>query len=251
MIFTRKPRVILGQLETAVHMSNETFVPIRLVIADDIPLFREMLVHTLEEENDIEIVAHAANGLEAVEACRTHRPHVILLEVEMPKMNGVEATVVIKRECPDTKVVILTAYEDDRLIFELIRGGASGYLVKDTHVDEVVRAIRVAHEGESLIQPRVAQKILRMMSSMPSQESATATPATDTKEKLERLTAREREVLEGMAKGLNNKELAELFCIGHTTVKTHVNRMMQKLELRDRVEAVLFAVQAGLVDGKS
>lgn len=210
-----------------------------------------MLVHTLEEEDDIEIVAHAANGLEAVEACLKHRPHVILLDVEMPKMNGVEATVVIKRECPDTKVVILTAYEDDRLIFELIRGGASGYLVKDTHVDEVVRAIRVAHDGESLIQPRVAQKILRMMSSMPSQDSATAAPATDAKEKLERLTAREREVLEGMAKGLNNKELAELFCIGHTTVKTHVNRMMQKLELRDRVEAVLFAVQAGLVDGKS
>lgn len=232
-------------------MSNEPSGSIRLVIADDIPLFREMLVHTLEEEDDIEIVAHAANGLEAVEACRKHRPHVILLDVEMPKMNGVEATVVIKRECPDTKVVILTAYEDDRLIFELIRGGASGYLVKDTHVDEVVRAIRVAHDGESLIQPRVAQKILRMMSSMPSQDSATAAPATDAKEKLERLTAREREVLEGMAKGLNNKELAELFCIGHTTVKTHVNRMMQKLELRDRVEAVLFAVQAGLVDGKS
>ena len=232
-------------------MSNEPSGSIRLVIADDITLFREMLVHTLEEEDDIEIVAHAANGLEAVEACLKHRPHVILLDVEMPKMNGVEATVVIKRECPDTKVVILTAYEDDRLIFELIRGGASGYLVKDTHVDEVVRAIRVAHDGESLIQPRVAQKILRMMSSMPSQDSATAAPATDAKEKLERLTAREREVLEGMAKGLNNKELAELFCIGHTTVKTHVNRMMQKLELRDRVEAVLFAVQAGLVDGKS
>lgn len=232
-------------------MSNEPSGPIRLVIADDIPLFREMLVHTLEEEDDIDIVAHASNGLEAVDACRAHHPHVILLDVEMPKMNGVEATCLIRRECPETKVVILTAYEDDRLIFELIRGGASGYLVKDTHVDEVVKAIRVAHDGESLIQPRVAQKILRMMSSMPTQETQAQAPAVDVKEKLERLTAREREVLEGMAKGLNNKELAELFCIGHTTVKTHVNRMMQKLELRDRVEAVLFAVQAGLVDGKS
>ena len=232
-------------------MSNETSAPIRLVIADDIPLFREMLVHTLEEEDDIEIVAHAANGLEAVEACRKHRPHVILLDVEMPKMNGLEATRAIVKDCPDTKVVILTAYEDDRLILELIQAGSTGYLVKDTHVNEVVKAIRVAHDGESLIQPRVAQKILRMMSSMPSQEAAASAPGVDIKEKLERLTAREREVLEGMAKGLNNKELAELFCIGHTTVKTHVNRMMQKLELRDRVEAVLFAVQAGLVDGKS
>ena len=230
---------------------QESSGPIRLVIADDIPLFREMLVHTLEEEEDIDIVAHASNGLEAVDACRLHRPHIILLDVEMPKMNGVEATRALKLECPETRVVILTAYEDDQLILELIQAGATGYLVKDTHVDEVVRAIRVAHDGESLIQPRVAQKILRMMVSMPPQETVSATPGVDVKEKLERLTAREREVLEGMAKGLNNKELAELFCIGHTTVKTHVNRMMQKLELRDRVEAVLFAVQAGLVDGKN
>jgi DNA-binding NarL/FixJ family response regulator len=209
-----------------------------------------MLVHTLEEEEDIEIVAHASNGLEAVEACRAYRPHIILLDVEMPKMNGVEATRAIVADCPATRVVILTAYEDDRLILELIQAGATGYLVKDTHVDEVVKAIRVAHDGESLIQPRVAQKILRMMVSMPAQESPVPAPGGDVKAKLERLTAREREVLEGMARGLNNKELAEHFCIGHTTVKTHVNRMMQKLELRDRVEAVLFAVQAGLVDGK-
>ena len=218
---------------------------IRLVIADDIPLFREMLVHTLEEEEDTEIIAHASNGLEAVEACRLHRPHIILLDVEMPKMNGVEATKVIRAECPQTRVVILTAYEDDQLILELIQAGATGYLVKDTHVDEVVKAIRVAHDGESLIQPRVAQKILKMMVAMPSAGNDVNKAV---QEKLERLTAREREVLEGIAKGLNNKELAELFCIGHTTVKTHVNRMMQKLELRDRVEAVLFALEAGLVE---
>ncbi len=223
---------------------------IRLVIADDIPLFREMLVHTLEEEADIEIVAHAANGLEAVEACRNHRPHIILLDVEMPKMNGVEATKAIVSECPSTRVVILTAYEDDKLILELIQAGATGYLVKDTHVDEVVRAIRVAHEGESLIQPRVAQKILKMMVAMPASGDNEAKPRTDVQEKLERLTSREREVLEGIAEGLNNKELADRFCIGHTTVKTHVNRMMQKLELRDRVEAVLFALEAGLLPDK-
>ena len=225
--------------------SSQISDTIRLVIADDIPLFREMLVHTLEEEEDIEIIAHASNGLEAVEACRLHRPHIILLDVEMPKMNGVEATKVIRAECPATRVVILTAYEDDQLILELIQAGATGYLVKDTHVDEVVKAIRVAHDGESLIQPRVAQKILKMMVAMPS---AGTDVNKEVQEKLERLTAREREVLEGIAKGLNNKELAELFCIGHTTVKTHVNRMMQKLELRDRVEAVLFALEAGLVE---
>lgn len=222
---------------------------IRLVIADDIPLFREMLVHTLEEEDDIEIIAHASNGLEAVEACRLHRPHIILLDVEMPKMNGVEATKAIVADCPATRVVILTAYEDDQLILELIQAGATGYLVKDTHVDEVVKAIRVAHDGESLIQPRVAQKILKMMVSMPSAPGGNAV-RDEVQEKLDRLTGREREVLEGIARGLNNKELAELFCIGHTTVKTHVNRMMQKLELRDRVEAVLFALEAGIMPDK-
>lgn len=222
---------------------------IRLVIADDIPLFREMLVHTLEEEDDIEIVAHAANGLQAVEACRRYAPHIILLDVEMPEMNGVDATRAIVADCPQTRVVILTAYEDDHLILELIQAGATGYLVKDTHVDEVVKAIRVAHGGESLIQPRVAQKILKMMVRLPTAEEASTKVNPSVLEKLERLTAREREVLEGIAKGLNNKELAQQFCIGHTTVKTHVNRMMQKLELRDRVEAVLFAHQAGLLEG--
>lgn len=229
--------------------SSSTSDIIRIVIADDIPLFREMLVHTLEEETDIEIVAHAANGIEAVEACRLHRPHIILLDVEMPKMNGVDATKAIVAECPTTRVVILTAYEDDRLILELIQAGATGYLVKDTHIDEVVRAIRVAHDGESLIQPRVAQKILKMMVEMPAHPDH-AVVNEEVQEKLNRLTGREREVLEGIAQGLNNKELAALFCIGHTTVKTHVNRMMQKLEIRDRVEAVLFALEAGLVRDK-
>lgn len=230
----------------------ESFGGISLVIADDMPLFREMLVHTLEEEEDIKIVAHASNGIEAVEACCLHRPDIILLDVEMPKMNGLEATKAIASKCPDTRVVILTAYEDDRLILQLIQAGATGYLVKDTHVDEVVRAIRVAYDGESLIQPRVAQKILQMLVSLPPQDDKSKDPELTKRiqSKLERLTAREREVLEGMAKGLNNKEIAEQFCIGHTTVKTHVNRMMQKLELRDRVEAVLFAVEAGLVDGR-
>ncbi len=228
---------------------SESSDVIRLVIADDIPLFREMLVHTLEEEEDIEIIAHASDGIEAVEACRQHRPHIILLDVEMPRMNGVEATKAIVAECPETRVVILTAYEDDQLILELIQAGATGYLVKDTHVDEVVKAIRVAHDGESLIQPRVAQKILKMMVSMPS-GSGEVSVKKEVQEKLDRLTAREREVLEGIACGLNNKELAVHFCIGHTTVKTHVNRMMQKLELRDRVEAVLFALEAGLVPEK-
>jgi DNA-binding NarL/FixJ family response regulator len=142
-------------------------------------------------------------------------------------------------------VVILTAYEDDQLIFRLIQAGATGYLLKDTSIDEVIRAIRVAHSGESLIQPRVAQKILRMFAAgKPPGEPR----PSEHGELLARLTQREREVLAEIGRGRNNKELAENLVIGGTTVKTHVARIMQKLEVRDRVELVLLAVQAGLVE---
>lgn len=225
---------------------------IEVVIADDVPLFREMLMHTLEDEPNITVVGEASNGEDAITLCRELQPNIVLLDVEMPRVNGVEATRAIVASCPSTRVVILTAYEDDDLILELVQAGATGYLVKDTHIDEVVRAIRVAFSGESLIQPRVAQKILKMMATMQSRGANAETIGNPEREKfrqkLELLTQREHEVLVAMGRGLNNKELAEALHIGSTTVKTHVTRVMQKLELRDRVEVVLFAVQAGLVD---
>ncbi len=220
--------------------------PINVVIADDVPLFREMLMHTLEDESDIHVIAQASNGEDAHRLCQELRPNIILLDVEMPRMNGVDATKAIVATCPETRVVILTAYEDDELILELVQAGATGYLVKDTPVDEVVRAIRVAFSGESLIQPRVAQKILKMMATIGT--TPERGKPTGYEERLELLTQRELEVLTAMGQGLNNKELAETLCIRSTTVKTHVTRVMGKLGLRDRVEAVLFAVQAGLVD---
>ena len=228
---------------------------IRVVIADDIPFFRQMVVDTLEEEDDIEIVGEAPNGREAVDLCRRLSPDIILLDVEMPVMNGVEATRHIVSSCPATRVVIITAYEEDQLIVQLIQAGATGYLLKDTPMEEVVRAIHVAHSGESLIQPRVAQKILKMFAGLSSEGLPPApaekpAPARDTS-KVERLTSREKEILVAIARGHNNKELAELFQIGGTTVKTHVARVMQKLEVRDRVELVLYAVQAGLVEEES
>ncbi|MBI3928903.1 MAG: response regulator transcription factor [Armatimonadetes bacterium] len=230
-------------------MSTETRT-IRVVVADDVPLFREMLMHTLEEEENITVVGEASNGEDAVRLCGELQPDIVLLDVEMPRMNGVEATRTIVRDCSTTRVVILTAYEDDELILELIQAGATGYLVKDTHIDEVVKAIRVAYTGESLIQPRVAQKILKIMAGMkPGGRPEPAGPGSGRiRELLARLTQRELEVLKAMGRGLNNKELAEHLCIGSNTVKTHLTRVMQKLELRDRVEAVLFAVQAGLVE---
>jgi DNA-binding NarL/FixJ family response regulator len=229
---------------------------IRVVIADDVPIFREMVVEAVEGEEDIEVVGEAANGRDAVALCQSEKPDIVILDVQMPLMDGVEATRAVVACCPDTRVVILTAYEDDHLIFQLVQAGATGYLLKDTPIDEVIRAIRVAHSGESLIQPRVAQKILRMFAAGVPGQAATnqarpsSTAQADSRQDLlSRLTSREREVLAEIGRGRNNKELAEMFQIGGTTVKTHVARVMQKLEVRDRIELVLLAVQAGLVEG--
>ncbi|MBN9420297.1 MAG: response regulator transcription factor [Candidatus Eremiobacteraeota bacterium] len=219
---------------------------IRLVVADDVPIFREMVVCALELEDDLEVVGQASNGADAVEACREHQPDVIILDVEMPRMNGVEATRQIVASCPKTRVVILTAFEDDGLILQLIQAGATGYLLKESKTNDVIRAIRTAYGGESLIDPKVAQKMMRMMMGMSPQVAAA--PRNDGLEKLEQLTSREREVLREIGRGRNNKELAEICQIGGNTVKTHVARIMQKLDVRDRVELVLLAVQAGLVE---
>lgn len=223
---------------------------IRIVVADDVPVFREMVIDAIELEEDLTVVGQASNGLEAVEACQQQRPDVIILDVEMPRMDGVQATREIVAHCPDTRVVILTAFEDDGLIMQLIQAGATGYLLKESKVDQVIRAIRVAFGGESLIDPKVAQKILRMMLNLRPPAPATTGPRCEDEQvrKLDQLTQREREVLAEIGRGKNNKELAELFQISPPTVKTHVGRIMQKLEVRDRVELVLLAVQAGLVE---
>lgn len=218
---------------------------IRLVVADDHPMFREMVTCALEFHDDLVVVGEASNGADALEICVREKPDVIILDVQMPRMDGVEATRKIVAECPSTRVVILTAYEDDHLILDLIRAGATGYLLKEAKTDQIVHAIRVAYAGDSLIDPKVAQKVLRMLMGMPVPASA---PARAELPDLSELTGREREVLAEIGRGKNNKELAEVFQIGVNTVKTHVARIMQKLEVRDRVELVLLAVQAGLVE---
>lgn len=224
---------------------------IRIVVADDVPVFREMVVDAIELEDDLEVVGQASNGEDAVDWCCREQPDIVILDVEMPRMDGVAATRQIVARCPQTRVVILTAFEDDGLILQLIQAGATGYLLKESKIEEVIRAIRVAASGESLIDPRVAQKILRMMMAGVTAAPAAAPvrPTEDALKRLEALTQREREVLTEIGRGKNNKELAEIFQIGGTTVKTHVGRIMQKLEVRDRVELVLLAVQAGLVEG--
>lgn len=221
-------------------------MPIRVLVVDDHALFREMLLNALEEEPDIEVVGEAADGEAALEACRRLLPDICLLDLEMPRLNGIEVTRRLVQLCPRTKIVILTAYDEDQWIYDLVQAGATGYLLKETHLDEVVRAIRVAWSGESLIQPRVANKILRMFANL-SQGNGKSPASNGARELLARLTEREVEVLTLVGRGLNNRELAERLVIGETTVKTHVANVMHKLDLRDRVEMVLFAVNAGLV----
>lgn len=219
--------------------------PIRVLVADDQVVFRQMIVDTLGEEDDIDVVGEAVDGVEAVTRCRELRPDIILLDINMPRMDGVEATRRIVAEMPEVKVVILTAFDDEQFILRLVQVGATGYILKDSHSSEVVRALRVAHSGETLYDTRVVSKIVSEMQRMLNRELGSR-PTSETRSSMEQLTERELEVLTQIGKGLKNKEICQELSISEPTVKTHVNNIMQKMGFRDRVEAVLFAVQAGL-----
>lgn len=216
---------------------------ITVLMADDHRLFREMLYHTLSDEEDIKIVGEARDGREAVDLTKKLRPDILLLDISMPRIDGIEAAEIIHKECPKTKIVILTATEDNEYVFKLIRAGAVGYLLKDTSMDHLISAIRSAHYGESVIQPKVAGTILKEFARL--MEETDQKPSDKYTEKLDLLTERELEVVKLVAKGLNNKEISNQLYIGETTVKTHVANAMHKLNMRDRVELVLFAVEAG------
>lgn len=222
------------------HMKEK----IRVLIADDHHLFREMLYHTLTDEEDIEVVGEASNGAETIDKARNLKPDIILLDINMPAINGLEAIRVIKKENPASKVVILTALEEDSFIFQFIKEGATGYLMKDTNSQEVIRAIRAAYSGESLIQPRIVNKILKEFCKL--SEKSEKVIDKDKTGILAVLTEREKEVLTLVVKGQNNKEIASNLFISETTVKTHVANLMNKLNLRDRVEMVLFAIKSGI-----
>lgn len=218
---------------------------IRVVLADDHALFRQMLYHALLDEEGIEVVGEAANGREAINQVRSLKPDILLLDLDMPEVSGVDVAHTVVKECPATKVVVLTAYDQDEFVFQIVKAGATGYLLKDTTIADVIKAIRAAAAGEALIQPRIAQKILREFARM----HETGSPQTPRKTTLPAsITDREAEVLGQVAKGRNNREIAAALVISEPTVKTHVANLLHKLGLRDRVELVLFALQAGVVE---
>ncbi|MCQ2736211.1 MAG: response regulator transcription factor [bacterium] len=220
---------------------------IRIAIADDHNLFREMLYSLLSEEDDMDVVGEACNGLEASEICKNLKPDIVILDINMPVMDGLEALREIRKAPQPPKAIILTAIEDDDYIFKLIREGAAAYLLKDTTPKEMIRTIRAVHSGDSVIQPRLMKKILCEFCKLSEQSEAfreqphKPSPPAD----IGSLTDREKQVLELVAKGMNNREISSSLFISEATVKTHVANLMSKLDKRDRVELVLYALRSG------
>jgi len=213
---------------------------IRLLIAEDERLTREALARLLEMEEDIEVVGRAPNGRVAVELARQLLPDVLLTDIQMPELNGIEATRRIKQEMPNVGIVILTIYDDDANVFEAIKAGAQGYVLKDSPPEETVAAIRAVARGEALLPPPIAARVVAEFSRISAQR------AVDLKVFSE-LTDREREVLRLIGNGKRNREIAQELFISEKTVKNHVSNILWKLQVNDRTEAALFAARQGLV----
>jgi DNA-binding NarL/FixJ family response regulator len=211
----------------------------RVLIADDDDLMRAGLIELLTADPDIEITGQAATGREAVDrACRLS-PDVVLMDVRMPDLDGIAATRQLSQAAPHTKVLILTTFEQDDYIFGALRAGASGFLLKRTRPEELIAAVHVVAAGDSLLSPSVTRRVIDRMAQQP-------TPELAGQDKLDDLTPREREVLELIARGLSNREIAATLVVEESTIRTHVKRILLKLNLRDRVQAVIFAYETGV-----
>jgi DNA-binding NarL/FixJ family response regulator len=213
-----------------------------VLIADDQALVRRGFRLILEIEQDLEVVAEAVTGDEAVAACRRLRPDVVLMDVRMPGMDGITATEQITRDptCAGTRVVMLTTFDMDQYVYDALRAGASGFLLKDVEPELLVAGIRSVQAGDALLAPSITRRMIASFVQAPQRPARPADPA------LGHLTERERETLELLARGLSNAEIGARLFISETTVKTHVGRILAKLGLRDRVQAVIFAFRNGL-----
>ena len=218
--------------------------PIRILLVDDQQLIRLGFRLVLEAESDLIVVAEAADGVEAVAAAREHSPDVVLMDVRMPRLDGIAATSAIIAERPAARVLVLTTFDLDEYAFAALRAGASGFLLKDAQAHELVAAIRAVHRGDATLSPRVTRRMLQLFG---DRLPGDATPPPGTECGHEKLTARERDVLIAMAKGRSNPEIAADLFLSESTVKTHVGRVLSKLGARDRVQAVILAYQLQLV----
>ncbi|HEV2375945.1 MAG TPA: response regulator transcription factor [Streptosporangiaceae bacterium] len=218
--------------------------PIRALIVDDHALFRRGLEMVLAEEPDIELVGEASDGAEAVEKAGEALPDVVLMDIRMPRSSGIEACRAMKEVVPSAKIVILTISDEEEDLFEAIRAGASGYLLKDIPLDEVADVVRAVHGGQSLINPSMAAKLLTEFAALARREE------TERAERLPapKLTDREVEVLTLVARGMNNRDIAKELFISENTVKNHVRNILEKLQIHSRMEAVMIAVREKLIE---
>jgi DNA-binding NarL/FixJ family response regulator len=223
---------------------------IRVLLADDQDIIRTGLTIILNHQPDLEVVGQAADGIEAVDLAKQLQPDVILMDIKMPRLNGIQATRQIMTALPRTQIIILTTYDTDDWVFDGIRAGAVGYLLKDASGDNLADAVRGAMRGESQMDPIVARKVLREFQHVTSVTKAAATPPVPQEEPLEKLTDREEEILKLLAAGLSNKEIAQELALSEGTVKNHISAILAKLHANDRTQAVLTALKRGLVDLK-
>jgi DNA-binding NarL/FixJ family response regulator len=214
-------------------------VTIRVLVADDQSMVRAGFRMLLSGQEDIEVVAEASNGLEAIEKAARFDPDVVLMDIRMPELDGLEATRRILAADGTTRVLVLTTFDLDEYVYEALRAGASGFVLKDDPPEQLLAAIRTVAAGDALLSPTVTKRVIEQFARMPR-----PTPPKE----LEELSARERDVLRLVARGLSNAEIAQELYISETTVKTHVTHLLQKLNLRDRVQVVVLAHQAGVFE---
>ncbi len=216
--------------------------PIRVLVVDDHALFRRGLQMVLEQEPDIEVVAEAGDGAEAVVKAAEETPDIVLMDVRMPRRGGIDACTAIHETVPSAKIIMLTISDEEGDLYDAIKAGAMGYLLKEISIEEVAAAIRAVHGGQSLISPSMASKLLTEFASMIKK--------TDDRQQVPtpRLTDREMEVLKLVAKGMNNRDIAKQLFISENTVKNHIRNILEKLQLHSRMEAVVYAVREKLLE---
>ncbi len=213
-----------------------------ILIVDDQALVRAGFRMIFDAEDDVEVVGEASNGVEAIDEVRRLRPDIVLMDVRMPELDGIEATRrLLADEDARTKIVMLTTFDMDEYVYEALRAGASGFLLKDVPPEQLVEGIRAVGSGEALLAPSITRRVIEEFVRRPPEAPRTPPP------ELEELTERELEVLKLIARGLSNAEIAKELFVSETTVKTHVSRILMKLQLRDRVQVVVFAYESRLV----
>ena len=213
---------------------------IKVLVADDQEMIRESLKIVLNSKEDFEVTDAVANGLEVIQSIRKNKPDVILMDIRMPKVHGVQCTQMVKEGYPDIKIIILTTFDDDEYVYNALRFGASGYLLKGVSMEGLQEAIRAAHQGQSMINPDVATKVLKFFSDMAKDESLIKIEDFQVKD----ITTGEWKIIDEVAKGKSNKEISETLALSEGTVRNYLSVILEKLSLRDRTQLAIWAIQS-------